>query len=44
MNLSKLWELLEDRGAWPVAVHRAAKRQTVKLNNTQDDWNDETRN
>ena len=27
MNLSKLWEILEDRGAWHAAVHRVAKRQ-----------------
>ena len=28
MNLSKLWEIVEDRGAWSVAVHGAAKSQT----------------
>ena len=28
MNLSKLWEIVEDRGAWSVAVHGAATRQT----------------
>ena len=21
VNLSKLWEIVEDRGAWPAAVH-----------------------
>ena len=28
MNLSKLWEIVEDRGVWYAAVHRAAKNQT----------------
>ena len=28
MNLSKLWETVKDRGAWPVAVHGVAKSQT----------------
>ena len=28
VNLSKLWELVEDRGAWFPAVHRVAKSQT----------------
>ena len=28
MNLSKLWELVMDREAWRVAVHRIAKSWT----------------
>ena len=28
MNLSKLWETVEDRGAWRSAVHEAVKSQT----------------
>ena len=28
MNLSKLWEIVEDRGAWCAAVHEVAKSQT----------------
>ena len=32
MNLSKLWEILEDRGAWRAAVHGATESQTW-LNN-----------
>ena len=28
MNLSKLWEIVEDRGAWQAAVHGVAKRGT----------------
>ena len=28
MNLSKLWEIVEDRGAWCATVHGATKRQT----------------
>ena len=32
MNLSKLQEVVEDRGAWIATVHRVTKSQT-KLNN-----------
>ena len=28
MNLSKLQEVMEDRGAWHAAVHRVTKSQT----------------
>ena len=28
MNLSKLWEMMKDRGAWCVAVHGVTKSQT----------------
>ena len=28
MNLRKLWELVEDRGAWHAAIHGVAKSQT----------------
>ena len=28
MNLSKLWEIVEEREAWYVAVHNVAKSQT----------------
>ena len=28
MNLRKLWEIVEDRGAWRAAVHGVAKSQT----------------
>ena len=28
MNLSKLWEIVEDRGAWCVIVLKVAKSQT----------------
>ena len=28
MNLSKLWEIVEDRGAWSAAVHGVSKSQT----------------
>ena len=28
MNLSKLWEILEDRGAWCTAVRGVVKRLT----------------
>ena len=32
MNLSKLWEIVEDRGAWHAAVHGATKSQTQLSN------------
>ena len=32
MNLSKLWEIVEDRGAWCAAIHRVAKSQ-IQLSN-----------
>ena len=28
MNLHKLWEIVENRGAWPAAVHGVAESQT----------------
>ena len=28
MNLSKLWEIVEDRGAWRATVHGIAKSRT----------------
>ena len=28
MSLSKLWEMVKDRGAWRAAVHEVAKSQT----------------
>jgi len=28
MSLSKLWEMVRDRGAWHAAVHRIAKSKT----------------
>ena len=28
MNLSKFWDIVEDRGAWHAAVHEAAKSWT----------------
>ena len=28
MNLSKLWEIVEDRGAWYATVHVTRKSQT----------------
>ena len=32
MNLSKLWEMVEDRGVWCAAVHEVAKSQTQLSN------------
>ena len=28
VSLSKLWKIMEDRGAWCAGVHRVAKNQT----------------
>ena len=33
MNLSKLWEIVEDRGSWHAAVHGVTKSQTPLNNN-----------
>ena len=32
MNLDKLWEIVEDRGAWQATVHGAAKSWTQLRN------------
>ena len=32
MSLSKLWEIMEDRGAWRAAIHRVAKNWTQLSN------------
>ena len=32
MTLNKLWEIVEDRGAWRAAVRRVAKSQTQLSN------------
>ena len=32
MNLSKLWEIVKDRGAWNTVVHRVTKSQTWLCN------------
>ena len=34
MNLSKLQETMEDRGAWRAAVHEVTKSQTQRSNCT----------
>ena len=38
MNLSKLWEIVKDRGVWCAVVHRVAKEldKTWLLNNNNN--------
>ena len=38
MNLSKLWEIVEDRGAWHTAVHAVTKSQTWLRDWTTAKW------
>ena len=36
MNLSEFWEMVKDREAWPLAVHRVAESDmTERLNNNK---------
>ena len=35
MNLSKLWEIVKDRGAWRAAVHGVTKSQTRLKNKSE---------
>ena len=35
MNLSKLQEIVEDRGAWRAAIHGVTKSRTQQLNNKE---------
>ena len=37
MNLSKLWEIVEDRGAWHATVHEVTKSWTQFSNNSGSD-------
>ena len=34
MNLSKLWEIVKDRGAWPAAVHGITELDTTEHTST----------
>ena len=39
MTLSKLWEIVEDRGAWHAAVHEITKKQIWQWLNNNDSHN-----
>ena len=36
MNLSKLQEIVKDRGIWGSAIHGVAKRQNEQINNSNN--------
>ena len=38
MNLSKLWEIVKDRGAWRAAVHGATERVRLDLATDRQQW------
>ena len=42
MSLTKLWELVMDREAWHVVIHRVAKSQTWLSDWTESNWIDLT--
>ena len=49
INVSRPWEIVEDRGAWRAAVHGVAKSQTRLSDRTismgqSGEWNEETHN
>ena len=38
MNLNKLWETVEDKGAWRAAVHGVTKSSTDLVTEQQELW------